>query len=119
MRQPTWRCSHGRSALRLVRGGLPVSASSYAVADVSPRHPAENCRRDERRWAMGLQDLVDNLEVVIAHLRNADTAPEVYTEVLATLWQANVVVEQVGASWVNTELESAYSKFAALEHPDE
>jgi len=68
---------------------------------------------------MGLQDLVDNLEVVIAHLRNVDTAPEVYTEVLATLWQANVVVEQVGASWINTELESAYGKFAALEHPYE
>jgi len=68
---------------------------------------------------MGQQDLVDNLEVVIAHLRDADTAPDVYTKVLATLWQANVVVEQVGASWISADLESAYNKFAGLEHPDE
>ena len=68
---------------------------------------------------MSTQDLVDNLEVVIGHLRYADTAPEVYTQVLATLWQANVVVEQEGARWINSELESAYGKFAALEHPEE
>jgi hypothetical protein len=68
---------------------------------------------------MGTQDLIDNLEVVILHLRNAETAPDIHTEVLATLWQANVVVEQQGARWINAELESAYGKFAALEHPAE
>ena len=68
---------------------------------------------------MGPQDLVDNLEVVIGHLRYAETAPEIYTNVLGTLWQANVVVEQQGGRWINTELDDAYSKFAALEHPDE
>jgi hypothetical protein len=68
---------------------------------------------------MGQQELIDNLEVVIGHLRNADTAPDIYTQVLATLWQANVVVEQEGGRWISTELESAYGKFAALEHPAE
>jgi hypothetical protein len=68
---------------------------------------------------MAPQDLVDNLAVVIGHLGNADTAPDIYTEVLGTLWQANVVVEQQGARWINSELESAYGKFAALEHPAE
>ena len=68
---------------------------------------------------MGAQDLIDNLEVVIGHLRYADTAPEIHTDVLAALWQANVVVEQEGARWILAELESAYNSFAAVEHPDE
>ena len=67
---------------------------------------------------MGPEDLIDNLEVVIGHLRYADTAPDIYTDVLATLWQANVVVEQEGARWILAELESAYSTFSNLEHPD-
>jgi hypothetical protein len=65
------------------------------------------------------QELIDNLEVVVGHLRNAETAPDIYTNVLGALWQANVVVEQQGAAWINNELEYAYGKFAELEHPDE
>lgn len=65
------------------------------------------------------QELIDNLEVVILHLRNADTAPEIYTNVLGALWQANVVVEQEGSRWISSDLESAYGKFAAVEHPAE
>jgi hypothetical protein len=68
---------------------------------------------------MGPQDLIDNLEVVVTHLRGADTAPEIHTQVLATLWQANVVVEQDGSRWINSDLESAYGKFSAVEHPAE
>lgn len=68
---------------------------------------------------MGPQDLIDNLEVVIGHLRYAETAPDIYTNLLGTLWQANVVIEQQGSSWINSELEYAYNKFAELEHPDE
>ena len=67
---------------------------------------------------MAPQDLIDNLEVVIGHLRTAHTAPDIHTEVLAALWQANVVVEQEGARCINAELESAYGQFAAVEHPD-
>ncbi len=68
---------------------------------------------------MGPQDLIDNLEVVVGHLRYADTAPEIYTDVLAVLWQANVVIEQEGARWILGELEAAYGSFERLEHPDE
>jgi hypothetical protein len=68
---------------------------------------------------MATEDLIDNLAVVIGHLGVADSAPDIYTNVLGALWQANVVVEQRGADWISSDLQSAYGKFAALEHPAE
>jgi hypothetical protein len=68
---------------------------------------------------MGTEDLVDNLAVVVGHLRAADAPPDIYANVLGALWQANVVVEQQGAGWISPDLQNAYSKFSALEHPAE
>ena len=64
------------------------------------------------------QELVDNLQVVIGHLQNTDDPVEIHTQVMAVLWQANVVVEGQGAAWINSSLERAYGKWASLERPD-
>ena len=64
------------------------------------------------------QELVDNLEVVIGHLQNTDDPSEIHTQVMAVLWQANVVVEGQGAAWISSDMQRAYDKWASIERPE-